>query len=223
MVRMASRSPSRAYSRDLLGCAARLSTKQVEAQPIFERLFHEDGRPGAMRTDHGAPCATPAFCGLSKLSVWWITLDIRHQRIEPGRPEQNGRHERMHRTLNAEATRPPERNQATQQARFDRFCREYNHERPHEALGQRTPAALSHSSPRRMPAKLAEPAYPGYCLVRRVSNTGTFRFKSRQLFLSDTLLQEQIALEETGDGIWSISCYDVLLARLDERAFKPRG
>jgi putative transposase len=129
----------------------------------------------------------------------------------------------MHRTLKAEATRPPERNQATQQARFDRFRREYNHERPHEALGQRTPASLYHSSQRRMPAKLTAPEYPGHCLVRRVSNAGTFRFKSRQLFLSDTLLQEWIALEETGDGIWSIYFYDVLLARLDERAFKLRG
>jgi transposase InsO family protein len=162
-----------ASARDLLGCTARLSTKQVEAQPIFERLFRESGLPEAIRPDNGAPFATPAFCGLSKRRVWWITLGLRHQRIEPGRPEQNGRHERMHRTLKAEATRPPERNQATQQARFDRFCQEYNYERPHEALGQRTPASLDHSSPRRMPAKLAEPEYPGHCLVRRVSNVGS--------------------------------------------------
>ena len=113
-----------ADSRDLLGCTARLSTKPVEAQPVFERLFRAYGLPEASRTDHGAPFATPAFCGLSKLRVWWIKLGIRHQRMEPGRPEQNGRHERMHRTLNAEATRPPERNPATQQARFDRCCRE---------------------------------------------------------------------------------------------------
>ena len=129
----------------------------------------------------------------------------------------------MHRTLKAEATRPPERNQAAQQARFDRFCLEYNQERPHEALGQRTPASLYQPSQRRMPAKIAEPEYPGHYLVRRVSNAGTFRFKSRQLFLSDTLLQERIALEETGDGIWSIYFYDVLLARLNERDFKLKG
>jgi Integrase core domain len=92
----------------------------------------------------------------------------------------------MHRTLKAEATRPPERYQVAQQARFDRFCQVYNHERPHEALGQRTPAALYRQAPRRMPAKLAEPAYPGHYLVRRVSNAGLFRFKRRQLFLSDT-------------------------------------
>ena len=212
-----------ASSRYLLGCTARLSTKQVEAQPVFEHLCREYGLPEALRTDNGAPFATPAFCGLSTLSVWWSTLGIRHQRIEPGRPEQNGRHERLHRTLKAEATRPPERNHATQQARFDRFCREYNHERPHEALGQRPPASLYHTSPRQMPAKLAAPEYPGHCLVRRVSHAGTLRFQSRQLFLSDTLRQEWIALEETGDGIWSIYFYDVFLARLNERDFKLRG
>jgi putative transposase len=195
----------------------------VEAQPIFERLFQEYGLPGALRTDNGAPLATPACCGLSKPSGWWITLGIRHQRIEPGRPEQNGRHERLHRTLKAEATRPPERNQVAQQARFDRFCQVYNHERPHEALGQRPPAALYRPAPRRMPAKRAAPAHPGHYLVRRVRNAGTFRFQSRQLFLSDTSLQERIALEETGDGLWSSYVSDVLLARLDEREFQLRG
>jgi hypothetical protein len=212
-----------AYSRELLGCTARLSTRQVEAQPVFERLCREYGRPEAIRTDNGAPFATPAFCGLSTRSVWWITLGIRHQRIEPGRPEQHGRHERLHRPLKAAATRPPEQHQAAQQARVDRCCREYHPERPHEALGQRTPAALYHASPRQMPAKLAEPDDPGPCLVGRVRHAGTCRLKSRQLFLSDTLLQEWIALEETGDGLWSIYFYDVLLARLDERDFKLRG
>jgi putative transposase len=131
-----------AYSRFLLSGAARLSTKQVEARPIFARLFQAYGLPEAIRTDNGAPFATPAFCGLSQLSVWWIKLGIRHQRIAPGRPEQNGAPERMHRTLTAEATRPPERHQEAQPARFDRFGREYHEERPHEALGYRTPASL---------------------------------------------------------------------------------
>jgi transposase InsO family protein len=209
-----------AYSRFLFCCSARLSTKQTEARPVFERLFREYGLPDAIRTDNGAPFATPAFCGLSQLSVWWIKLGIRQQRIAPGRPEQNGRHERRHRTLKAEATRPPEPHQQAQQARFDRFCCEYNEERPHEALDYRTPASLYRPSARPMPAKLPAPAYPGHYLVRRVSNAGTFRFQSRQLFLSDTLLQEDTALEETADGIWSVYFYDVLLARLDERTFK---
>jgi putative transposase len=209
-----------AYSRFLLSCAARLSTKQVEARPRFERLFDEYGLPEAIRTDNGPPFATPAFCGLSQLSVWWIKLGIRHQRLAPGRPEQNGAPERMHRTLKAEATRPPERHQEAQQARLDRFCREYNEERPHEALGYRTPASLYRPSLRPMPTKLPKPAYPGHYLGRRVSNAGTFRCQSRQLFVSDTLLQADIALEESGDGVWSIYFYDLLLARLDERDFK---
>jgi transposase InsO family protein len=209
-----------AYRRLLCCCSARLSTKQTEARPIFERLFWEYGLPDAIRTDNGAPFATPAFCGLSQLSVWWITLGIRHQRIAPGRPAQHGRHERRHRTLKAEATRPPEPHQQAQQARFDRFCCEYNEERPHEALHDRTPASLYRPSARPMPAKLPAPADPGHSLVRRVSNAGTFRFQSRQIFMSDTLLQEDIALAETADGMWSVSCYDVLLARLDERTFK---
>ena len=126
----------------------------------------------------------------------------------------------MHRTLKAEATRPPAHHQQAQQARFDRFCCEYNEERPHEALNYRTPASLYRPSARPMPATLPAPAYPGHSLVRRVSNAGTFRFQSRQIFISDTLLQEDIALEETADGIWSVYFYDVLLARLDERTFK---
>ena len=209
-----------AFSRYLLSCSARLSTRQVEARPIFEQLFRGYGLPEAIRTDNGAPFATPAFCGLSKLSVWWIKLGIRHQRIEPGRPEQNGAHERMHRTLKAEATRPPERDQITQQERFDCFRREYNQERPHEALGMQTPAELYRGSPRPMPETLPEPEYPGHFEVRRVSRAGTFRFQKRQLFLSDTLLEEEIGLEESDDGVWSIYFYDVLLARLDERDFK---
>jgi hypothetical protein len=149
-----------------------------------------------------------------------MTLGIRHQRIEPGRPEQNGRHERMHRTLKADATRPPEPHQQAQQARCERFCRESHEERPHEALNYRTPASRYRPSARPMPPTLPAPASPGHDLVRRVSTAGTLRFQSRQIFLSGTLRQEAIALEETADGLWSISFSDVLLARLDDRTFK---
>jgi transposase InsO family protein len=206
--------------RLLFSGSARLSTTQGEARPIFARLLHAYGLPEAIRPDHGAPFATPACCGLSQLAVWWITLGIRHQRLAPGRPEHNGAHERMHRTLKAEATRPPERHQRAQQARFDRFCGAYNTERPHEALDSRTPASLYRPSPRPLPTQLPAPADPGHSLVRRVSHAGTFRCHTRQLFISNTLLQEEIALEETGDGLWSIDCSDVLLARLDARDVK---
>lgn len=211
------------FSRYLLGCRAQRSTRQAEARPALERLFQEYGLPAAMRTDNGVPFATQAFAGLSALSVWWIKLGIRLQRIEPGRPEQNGRHERMHRTLKAETTRPPEADLDAQQVRFDRFQREYNQERPHEALGQQTPASWYRPSERRLPAKLPEPVYPAHCEVRWVGHGGTFRFKGHQVFLSETLYRERIALEESEEGIWSIYFYEVLLARLDERTFQVSG
>ena len=172
-----------------------------------------------MRTDHGPPFATPAFCGLRQLAVWGITRGSRPQRIDPGRPEQNGRHARLPRPRTADATRPPAHHQAAPHARFDRFCRESNEARPHEALHYRTPASLSRPSPRLLPAKLPAPTYPGHYVVRRGSHAGTCRFQTRQLFMSDTRLQEAIALEETADGLWSISFDDVLLARRNERDF----
>ena len=147
-------------------------------------------------------------------------LGICHQRIEPGQPQQNGRHERMHRTLKAETTRPPEQEMTTQQQRFDGFCGEFNQERPHEALGGAVPASVYAPSKRGMPTELAEPAYPGHFEVRWVSKAGTFRFKHRQLFISQALRHEWIALEEVADGVWSVYFYDMLLARLDERTWK---
>lgn len=126
----------------------------------------------------------------------------------------------MHRTLKAETTRPPERNLPAQQARFDAFQREFNTERPHEALGGKEPASVYHASPRPMPLAVPDPDYPAYWEKRWVSKAGTFRFKKRQLFLSQALRHEWIAFEEVADGVWSLYFYDRLLARLDERDFK---
>lgn len=212
-----------AHSRFLLGVDALSSTKQIEARPVFERLFREYGLPAAMRTDNGVPFSTQAVAGLSKLSVWWIKLGIQHDRIEPASPEQNGRHERMHRTLKAETTRPPKRNQEEQQARFDQFRDEYNCERPHEALGQKTPASEYARSGREMPKRVPQPEYPGHFLVRKVNKMGAFRFKGHQPFISDALIHEHVGLEETADGVWSLYFYNVLLGRISERDFKLRG
>lgn len=129
----------------------------------------------------------------------------------------------MHRTLKAETTRPPDRNQATQQARFDAFRSEFNTERPHEALSQQTPASVYIASPRPMPSRLPLPEYAAHQEVRRVSRSGMFRFHNRQIFLSDALIHEDIALEEVADGLWSLYFYTVLLARLDERDYKING
>lgn len=212
-----------AYSRFLLGCEALPSVRGEGARPVLERLFAENGLPDALRTDNGSPFATLAICGLSQLSVWWIKLGIAHQRIAPGRPEQNGRHERMHRTLKKETARPPQADHRAQQARFDAWRNEFNTERPHEALGQNPPATLYTPSPRPLPAALPEPNYPGHYEVRQVSRSSMFRFHSRQIFASEALIGEHIGLEETGDGVWSLYFYNVLLGRLDERDYKLRG
>jgi transposase InsO family protein len=205
------------YSRYLLGCTGLTSVEQVGVIPIFTELFGQFGLPRAIRTDNGVPFATSALAGLSKLNVYWLKLGIAHQRIAPGRPEQNGRHERMHRTLKAKTTRPAEADMSTQQARFDAFRQEYNTERPHEALGMQVPAKLYTPSSRSLPAQVPDPNYPSHMQVRWVSNAGTFRFKRHQIFLCRPLIHEYVALEETADGIWSIYFYDVVIARLDER------
>ena len=208
------------YSRFLFACQVLPSVARVGVQPIFERVFEQYGLPEAIRTDNGPPFASTAICGLTRLNVWWLKLGIRHQRIEPGHPQQNGRHERMHRTLKAETLRPPAANPEGQQGCFDTFLLEYNTERPHEALGNRTPASVYCPSVRPYPAQLPEPSYSGHLQMRQVSNAGCFRFHTRQVFISDALIKEYIGLEETDDGIWSIWFYDVLLARLDERDYK---
>lgn len=128
------------YSRYLLGCQALYSTAVAGAKPVFTRLFKEYGLPQRIRTDNGVPFATNTLARLSALSAWWVRLGVLPELIEPGKPQQNGRHERMHRTLKAEATRPPAGNLAAQQRKFNRFRAEYNEERPHEALDQQTPA-----------------------------------------------------------------------------------
>jgi putative transposase len=136
------------HTRYLLACHGLLSTKGVGVRPIFDRLFREYGLPRAIRTDNGVPFATTGIHGLSQLNVWWLRLGIQHQRILPAHPEQNGAHERMHKTLKGEACRPPQSCQARQQRAFNAFRRLYNDERPHEALRDRPPAALYHPSPR---------------------------------------------------------------------------
>ncbi len=212
-----------AYSRYLLRCQGLTSVEQYAAFRQFERLFHEYGLPQAIRTDNGVPFATRAICGLSRLSAWWIKLGIDHQRIEPGQPQQNGAHERMHKTLKAETTRPPEQDMQRQQARFDRWRTEFNDERPHEALDYETPASLYKPSSRPMPAVLPAPEYPGHFEVRYLSRDGNVRFKTRQFFVSQALSLVYVGFDEFDDGVWSLYFYDRLLARLDERDFKLRA
>ena len=211
------------HTRYLLACRGLPSTKGVEARRVLERAFRTYGLPRAIRSDNGVPFATTGIHGLSQLNVWWLRLGIAHQRILPGQPQQNGAHERMHRTLKAEACRPPQATARTQQRAFDTFRLLYNDERPHTALGGAPPGSQYVGSPRPYPARLPPLEYPGHYLVKRVTNAGTFRFKDRLLFIAHALQQHHIGLEESDAGIWSIYLGTVLLARLDERDYIIRG
>ena len=176
------------FSRYLLACQGLLSTAIAGARPIFLRLFQEYGLPGIIRTDNGVPFATTALGRLSTLSVWWIRLGILPELIAPASPQQNGRHERMHRTLKAEATRPPSANLQAQQVRFNRFRHEYNDDRPHEALHQETPASHYRPSERELPQRLAPLEYPGHFEVRLVSRNSGIRWKKRWVCVTHTLV-----------------------------------
>src|SRR6266705_1770689 len=205
------------FSRYLLGCQALTSTAVDEAKPIFTRLFHEYGLPTRMRSDNGVPFATTTLARLSKLSAWWVRLGILPELIEPGRPDQNGRHERMHRTLKAETTRPAAGSLAAQQRRFNVFREEFNHERPHEALDQETPATCYSASPRPMPDRLPPLEYPDRFEVRYVSANGGMRWNSRWVNVSTVCVGEYVGLEEIDDGIWNVYFGPLRLGRLSER------
>jgi putative transposase len=205
------------YSRFLLGCQALSSTRVAEAKPVFTRLFKEFGLPKRIRTDNGVPFATNTLGRLSQLSAWWVRLGILPEFIEPGKPQQNGRHERMHRTLKAETTRPPARTRRAQQHRFDRFRQEFNLERPHEALDMQTPASYYEPSPRQMPHKLPPLHYPDRFEVRYVSANGGIRWNRQWVNVSITCAGEYIGLEEIDDGVWNVYFGPLKLGRLLER------
>ncbi len=207
------------HTRYLLACHGLLSTKGHGVRPVFDRLFREYGLPQAIRTDNGVPFATTGIHGLSQLNVWWLRLGIQHQRIRPASPQENGAHERMHKTLKGEAIRPPRSTCVTQQRAFNSFRRLYNDERPHEALQGRTPASLYHRSRREYTGTLPPVEYPGHFIVKRVTNAGTIRLKKRLLFIANALKQHPVGLEEVDDGIWSIHFCRVLLGRVDERDY----
>ncbi len=174
-------------SRYLLRCQAVAQTDGEHVRPVFDAAFCEFGLPLAIRSDYGPPFASVGAGGLSRLAVWWIKLGVRPERIEPGKPTQNGRHERMHRTLKADAADPPAATLAEQQRRFDEFRAVYNHERPHEALDFETPAALYRASDRAYPCALREPDYPDDCAVRRVRSNGVIKWAGDLIFVSEAL------------------------------------
>jgi transposase InsO family protein len=191
-------------SRYLLGVDAHPTISLELTQKHFTRLFREFGLPNRIRTDNGVPFASSALARLSALSVWFIKLGIYPELIEPGRPQQNAVHERMHRTLKREATIPPASSLSAQQRRFDAFRQEFNHIRPHEALAMHRPAQLYRPSTRSIPRRLETYDYPSHFLVRRVSRDGTIRLLSKQCFVSNTLHDDFVGLEEIDDGIFDL-------------------
>lgn len=206
------------YSRMLLRCQALTSTRIAESWPIFVRAFEEYGLPVRIRSDNGVPFATQALGRLSALSVWWIRLGILPDLTEPASPQQNGRHERMHRTLKAECTRPPKATRRAQQRRFDTWRAEYNELRPHESLHDATPASFYSASPRPYPRRLPALEYPGHYEVRRVSYNGGIRWCSTWINVSKTLGGEYIGLVEIDEGEWDVHFGPVRLGRFHEHA-----
>jgi putative transposase len=205
------------FSRFLLGCQALSSTRVQEAKPVFVRLFKDFGLPKRIRTDNGVPFATNTLARLSQLSAWWVRLGILPECIEPGKPQQNGRHERMHRTLKAETTRPPAKTRRAQQYKFDRFRQEFNFERPHEALDMQTPASRYASSPRQLPDKLPPLEYPDRFEVRYVSANGGIRWNHQWVNVSICCAGEYVGLEEIDEGVWNVYFGPLKLGRLLER------
>lgn len=211
------------FSRCLLRCVALEQTLGEHVQRVFESAFREFGLPVAIRTDNGPPFSTLAPGGLSRLAVWWIRLGIRPERIEPGRPDQNGRHERMHSTLKAEACKPPKSSFRAQQLAMDLFREEYNEVRPHEALGQETPSSMYVRSPRKFPRKLPEMEYPAHFSVHRAYPNGIITFGHTQWYVSGCLGGEDIGLEEVDDARWKVHFGPIQLGILDLRNAAPRG
>jgi putative transposase len=203
-------------TRYLLTCEALSTTKEQYAFTVFERAFREFGLPRAMRTDNGVPFASAhALYGLSKLSVWWLRLGIALERITPGHPEQNGRHERMHLTLKRDATKPAARNALQQQARFDRFIDQYNGERPHEALGMRVPADVYTPSSRPY-GGLTALEYPLHDWSATVTTCGRICYRGRKVNVSQVFAGQLVGVRQVGERIWLVTFMDYDLGYFDD-------
>jgi putative transposase len=196
-------------TRYLLNCEAFENTREKESIEAFKRVFNEYGLPSAIRTDNGVPFAARSLFNLSKLSVFWLRLGIGLERIEPGHPEQNGRHERMHRTLKQEVTKPAGANLLQQQELLDSFTEVFNNERPHEALGMKCPKDVYKSSSRKYSRVLEEYDYSAHDFTRRISLCGGIKLKGgRKIFISDVFGGQDVGIKEVEDGVWLVSFMD---------------
>lgn len=206
-----------ACSRYVLRCDGLEARRGALTRVCFQRAFAEFGLPRRIRSDNGTPFAGVGLARLSRLNVWWLRLGIVPERICPGRPEQNGSHERYHADLAAATTRPPAATRRAQQQRFNRYRRLYNEERPHEALGDDYPGARYAPSPRPLPETLPPVEYPGHFEVRRVGNSGSVSWRGQFLFTTEVLAGEPVGFEAVDEGLWTVYYATVAIARFDER------
>ena len=204
-------------SRFLFSCKALSGTLLKDTKALFKQLFKAHGLPLRIRSDNGTPFASRSCAGLSRLSIWWIKLGIHPERIDPGKPQQNGQHERMHRTLKQSACKPPSHTMAEQQERFEAFRTEYNEVRPHEALEQQTPSERYRGSPRAFPDKLQELQYPDYYTVLKVQHNGVAHWGAERIYISHLLKNEHVALNQVSDGVWCIYFGPVPLGTFSEQ------
>ncbi|MCP5068239.1 MAG: transposase [bacterium] len=206
------------FSRASLECRAMVSPKLEDVQQRLERTFWQFGLPSAMLSDGGPPFGSTGLCRLSRLGVWLLRLGIQPVLIQPGRPDQNGRHERFHETLKAETANPPRATIRAQQAAFMRFQPEYNEQRPHEALGMLVPAELYDFSPRSMPSTLPEHEYPDEFEIRRVRRDGSIKWAGSLVFVGEAMRGELIGVEATGEAGWHVHLGPMRLGALHERS-----
>ena len=210
---------SDADSRFLLLCR-HVSPDTAGVAPLVDAALKDYGLPLAIRSDNGPPFAGRGAGGLTRLAVKWIKLGIRLERTDPASPQQNGRHERMHATLKAETADPPAETLAAQQRRFQRFRRDFNTERPHEALGQQTPDSRYQASPRPYPRRIEDPVYDAEHAVRRVRSNGEIKWRGERLFLAEALVGEPVGIAETETGHWLVRFADIPIAVIDRQANK---
>lgn len=192
------------YSRYLLGCDAFAKISGLDVKNTMIRLFKEYGLPKAIKSDNGSPFSSKALAGLSQLSVWWIKLGIIPERIRPGHPEENGRHERMHLTMKTQVARPPQATMVLQQKALDDFQIEFNNERPHEGIANSRPAWLYTNSSRCYPEKLNQVEYDTNVTTRQIRTNGTMKWRGKEIFISETLCGERIGLTPISDIEWMI-------------------
>jgi putative transposase len=204
------------HTRYLLACQSHAGTRFKPTRETFDSLFREYGLPWRIRTDNGTPFASRSPGGLTRLSKWWIRLGIVHERIEPGKPQQNGRHERMHKTLKRATVIPPAETMIMQQRKFDEFCGQYNSERPHEGLGQKTPASLYNPSSRSLPTKLPELEYPGHFRVSLVNHNGIIYHQGHRVYIACLLKGEMVGVEEVDNDVWDVYFGPVKLGHFEK-------